>query len=90
MSYIILHSVIDVECVNSVSNRSEDILSLVIKVCRWFLLNIKIFSFHDLFTFTESIDKKQPLFQLITINYYMCMVEMDIVNYLLILQISYL
>ena len=30
------------------------------------------FTFHYLFTFTESIDKQHPLFQLITINYYMC------------------
>ena len=87
MSHIILHSVIDVECVN---NRSKDIISLIIKVCRWFLLNNKIFTFHDLFTFTELIDNQQPLFQLITINYYMCVGEMDIVNCLLILQISYL
>ena len=47
MSHIIVHSVIDVECVNSVSNRSKDIISLIIKVCRWFLLNNKIFTFHD-------------------------------------------
>ena len=52
MSHIILHSVIDVECV---SNISKDILSLIIKVCRWFLLNNKIFTFHVLFTFIESI-----------------------------------
>ena len=57
-----------VECVNSVSNRSKDIITLIIKVCRWFFLNNKIFTFHDLFTFTESIDRQQPLFQLITIN----------------------
>ena len=50
----------------------------------------QIFTFHDLFTFTESIDKQQPLFQLITINYYMFVGESDIVNCLLILQISYL
>ena len=55
----------NVECVNSVSNRSKDIISLIIKVCRWFLLNNKIFTFHDLFTFTESIDKQQPLFKLL-------------------------
>ena len=36
------------------------------------LLNNKIFTFDDLFTCTESIDKQQPLFQLITMNYYMC------------------
>ena len=29
MSHIILQSVIDVECVNSVSNRSKDIISLI-------------------------------------------------------------
>ena len=28
---------------------------------RWALLNNKIFTFHDLFTFTESIDKQQQL-----------------------------
>ena len=55
---------IDVECVNSVSNKSTDIISLIMKVCRWFLLNNKIFTFHDLFTFTELIDKQHPLFQL--------------------------
>ena len=75
MSHTNLHSVIDVECVNSVSNRSNDIISLIIKVCRWFLLNNKIFTFHDLFTFTEFITV-----QLITINYYMCVGERDIVN----------
>ena len=68
MSHTILHSVIDVECVNSVSNRCKDILSMIMKVCISFLLNIKIFTFHDLFTFAESIDKQHPLFQLITIN----------------------
>ena len=87
MSQKSLHIVIDVECV---SNRSKDIISFIIKVCRWFLLNNKIFTFHDLFTFIESIDKQQPLFQLITINYYMCVGERDIVNCLFILQISYL
>ena len=56
---------IDVECVNSVSNRSKDIISLIIKVCRCFLLNNKIFIFRDLFIFTESIDKQQPLFNLL-------------------------
>ena len=66
---------------NSVINRSEDIISLIIKVCRWFLRNNKIFTFHDLFTFTESIDKEQWL---ITINYYMCVGERDIGNFLLI------
>ena len=50
------YCVIDVECVNSVSNRSKDILSFIIKVYRFFLLNNKIFTFHDLFTFTESIN----------------------------------
>ena len=40
-------SVIDVEYGNSVNN---------------FLLNNKIFTFHDLFTFIESINKQQPLF----------------------------
>ena len=75
---------------NSVSNRSKDILSLIIKVCRWCLLNDKIFTFHDLFTFTESINKQRPLFQLITIPSYMCVGEGDIVNCLIILQISYL
>ena len=85
MSHTILHSVIDVECVN---NRSKDITSLMIKVCRWVFLNNQIFTFHDLYTFTESIDKQQPLFQLITINYYMYVGERDIVNCLLILQIS--
>ena len=84
MSHTILHSVIDVECVNSVSNRSKDIISLIIKVCRCFLLNNIIFTFHALFTFTESIDKQQPLFQLNTTNYYMCVVDRDIVNYLII------
>ena len=64
MSHTILHSVIDVECVNRVSNRSKVIISLIIKVCKWFLLNNKIFTIHDLFT--ESITV-----QLITINYYM-------------------
>ena len=66
---------IGVECMNSVSNRSKDIISLIIKVGRWFLVHNKIFTFHDLFTFTESIDK-----QLITINYYMCVGDRDIVN----------
>ena len=77
-----IYSVIDVECVNSVSNRSKDIISLIIKVCRRFLLNNKILTFHDLFTFTELIDKQQQLttVQLITINYYMCVGEGDIVN----------
>ena len=56
---------IDVECVNSVSNRSKDIISLIIKVCRWILLNNKIFTFLDLFTFTESIDNQPPLFNLL-------------------------
>ena len=64
MSHTNLHSVIDVECVNSVSNRSKDIVSFIIKECRWFLLNNKIFTFHDLFAFTESIDKQQPRFNL--------------------------
>ena len=72
MSHTHLHSVIDVECV---SNRTKDIISFIIKVCRWFVLNNKIFTFHDLFTFTESITV-----QLITINYYMCVGERDIVN----------
>ena len=80
MSHTNLHSVIDVECVNSVSNRSKDIISLIIKVCRWLLLNNKIFTFHDLFTFTESITV-----QLIT----MCGGE-GYCERLLILQISYL
>ena len=54
----------------------------------WFLLNNKIFTFHDLFTFTESIDK-QPLFNLL--QYIIIWVwERDIVNCLLILQIYYL
>ena len=57
-SHTNLHSVIDVECVNSVSIRYKDIISLIIKVCRWFLLNNKIFTFLDLFTFTESIDEQ--------------------------------
>ena len=57
---------------NSVSNRSKDIIALIIKVCRWVLLNNKIFTFHDLYTFTESIDKQQPLFHLIQNNYYIC------------------
>ena len=65
MSHTNLLSVIDVECVNSVSNRSKDIISLIIKVCRWFLLNNKIFTFQDLCTFTDSIDKQQPLFNLL-------------------------
>ena len=60
-----LHSVIDVECVNSVSNRTKDIISMIIKVCRLFLLNNNIFTFHHLFRFTESIDKQQPLFKLL-------------------------
>ena len=47
------------------SNISKDIISLIIKVCRWFLLNNKIFTFHDLSTLTESIDKQQPLFNLL-------------------------
>ena len=55
----------DVECVNSASNRSKDIISFIIKVCRCFLLNNKIFIFHDLFIFTEWIDKQQPLFNLL-------------------------
>ena len=29
------------------------------------LLNINILTFHDLFTFTEMIDKQQPLFNLL-------------------------
>ena len=41
------------------------IYGYIIKVCRWFLLNNKIFTFHDLFTLTESIDKQQPLFNLL-------------------------
>ena len=54
-------------------NRSKDIISLIIKVCIWFLLNNKIFTFHDLFTYTESIDKPATAtVQLIIINYYMC------------------
>ena len=65
MSHTNLHSVIDVECVNSVNNRTKDIISFIIKVCRCFLLNNKIFTFHDLFTFTESIDKQQPLFNIL-------------------------
>ena len=32
MSHTNLHSVIDVECVNSVSNRFKNIISLIIKV----------------------------------------------------------
>ena len=72
MSHISLHSVIDVECVTSVSNIFNDIISFIIKVCRWFLLNNKIFTFHDLFIFIESVNKQQSLFPLITINYYMC------------------
>ena len=32
---------------------------------RCFLLNNNIFTFHDLFTFTESIDKQQPLVNLL-------------------------
>ena len=64
MSHTNLHSVSDVECMNSVSNRSKDIISLIIKVCRWFLFNNKILTFHDLFTFTESIDTQLPLFNL--------------------------
>ena len=63
---------------------------MIIKVCRWFLFNNKIFTFHYLSTFTEAIDKQQPLFQLITINYYMCVGERDIVNCVLFLQSSYL
>ena len=51
---------IDVECVNSVSNRSKDIISFIIKVCRWFFFNNKIFTFLDLSTFKELIDKQQP------------------------------
>ena len=43
MSHTHLHSVIDVECVN---NRSMDIIAFIIKVCRRFLLNNKIFTFH--------------------------------------------
>ena len=50
MSHTHLHSVIDVECV---SNTSKDIISFIIKG-RWFLLNNKIFTFHDIFTFTDS------------------------------------
>ena len=65
MSHTNLHNVIDVECVNNLSNRSKDIISLIIKVCIWFLLNNKIFTFHNLFTFTESIDKQQSLFNLL-------------------------
>ena len=74
---------IDVECVNSVS---KNIISLIIKVCRWFLLNNKIFNFHDLFTFTESIDKQHPLFNLL----YVCWEGGGYCELLLILQISYL
>ena len=73
MSHTSLHSVIAVECVNSVSNISKNTISLIIKVCRWFLLNNKIFTFHDLFTELITV-------QLITINYYMCVGERVIVN----------
>ena len=59
---------IDVECVNSVSNRSNDILASIIKVCGWVLLNNEIFTIYDFFTFTESIDKQQPLFNLLQKN----------------------
>ena len=90
MSHTTLHSVSDVECVNSMSNRSKHIISLIIKVCKLFLLNNKIFTFQDLFTFTESIDKQKQRYQLITIKYYLCVGERDIVNCLLILQIYYL
>ena len=57
MSHTSLHSVSDVACM---SNRSNDIISLIIKVCIWFLLNNQILTFYDLFT--ELIDKQQPLF----------------------------
>ena len=53
------------------------------------LLNNKIYTFNDLFTFTESIDKQQPLFNLLQ-YIIICVGERDIVNGLLILQISYL
>ena len=69
---------------------NKDIISFIIKVCRLSLFNKKIFTFHDLFTFTESIDKQQPLLQIITINDYMCVGERDIANCWLILQIFYL
>ena len=38
---------------------------IVFSSSRLFLLNNKIFTFHDLFTFTESSDKQQPLFNLL-------------------------
>ena len=80
---------INVECVNSVSNRSRDIVSLIIKVCRWCLLNNKIFTFHDLFTFTESIDKQQHCSTYYNKLLYVCGGE-GYCELLLILQISYL
>ena len=49
LSHIILHSVISVECM---THRSRDIISLILKVCRWFLLNNKLFIFHDFLYFT--------------------------------------
>ena len=55
-------SCVGVECVN---NRSKDIISLIINVCRLVFLNNKIFIFHDLFTCTKSIDKQQLLFNLL-------------------------
>ena len=59
MCHTHIHSVIDFECVNSVSNRSKNIILFIIKVCIRFLLKTKIFTFQDLFTFTESIDKQR-------------------------------
>ena len=55
---------IDVECVNSVSNRSKDIISLIIKVCRCFFAQQHNIHLLDLFTFTESINKHKPLLNL--------------------------
>ena len=39
----------------NVSNRSKDIISFIIKVCRWFVLNNKILNFHDLFTLQNQL-----------------------------------
>ena len=56
------------------------------------LLNNRIFTFYDLFPFTESIHKQTATVQLIIMNYYLCAgrVERSIVNDLLICKISYL
>ena len=53
------------------TNFKEDDLACTVvwRRYQWFLLNNKIVTFHDLFTFTESIDKQQPLFNLLQLLY---------------------